>query len=120
MGKIDFGKIDKLRNPQRIVSATFDSEYVTFFNPERTVDDPEIVARIDCIQGLLKWVDDETTKVYGFDCKTDNKANVIHAYLTGDHVVLDFVGRNQVMRHKFLSIDSLRKLVKKIVDEAEK
>jgi len=115
MCNIEFGKIDKLHDPQRLVSATFDGEYVTFTKLEKRVDEPEIIAKAECIRNLLKWIDnDSATKVYGFDCKTDNLANVFHGYLAGRWVVLGFVDRKRIVHHEFLSIESLRKLVEKM------
>lgn len=118
MGKINFGKIDKLHDPQRFVSATFDSEYVRFVKLKKPVDEPEVVARTECIRGLLKWVDDDSAiRVYGFKCKTDNLANVFNVSLADRWVLLHFTDKNQVVHHAFLSVESLRKLVKKIEEK---
>ena len=52
MGKVEFGKIDKLHDPQRFVSAIFDDKYVRFVRLEKT-DEPEVIATKECIRGLL-------------------------------------------------------------------
>jgi len=115
MNKVEFGKIDKLRDPQRFVSAIFDNRYVTFVKSEKMVGELEVIATKECILGLLKWSDDKSAiKVYGFDCKTDELANIFNAYLADRWVVLDFVDKERVAHHEFLSIDSLRKLVRKM------
>ena len=121
MGRIDFGKIDKLHDPQRFVSATFDSEYVRFAIMEKRPNEPKVIARTECIRDLLKWVDDESvSKLYGFECKTDDLANVFNVSLTDRWVLLHFTDKNKVVHHSFLSIKSLRELVKKIEEENKK
>jgi len=113
--KIEFDKIDKLHDPQRFVSATFDKEYVTFFKVEKPVDEPEVIAKTDCIRSLLAWVDNPlATRVYGFDCTRDNRANVFSVTWAERWVVLHFTDKNRVVHHAFLSIKSLRKLVKEL------
>lgn len=115
MNKIKFNKIDRLHDPQRFISATFDNEYVRFVKSEKQDDEPEVVVRTECIRDLLKWIDDESaTKVYGFDCETDNLANVFNISLTDKWVLLHFTDKNKLAYHAFLSIKSLRELVKEI------
>jgi len=104
MGKVDFGKIDKLHDPQRIISATFDSNYVEFIMPEKSPDKPKIVAKAECLRGLLKWVDDESAiRTYGFDCKTDRLANVFNVSWADRWVVLHYTDEKKVVHHAFLS-----------------
>lgn len=115
MCKITFDKIDELHDPQRFVSATFDSEYVTFVKLEKSVNEPEVIAKTECILSLLTWVDDRSaSRVYGFDCKTDNRANVFWVTWAEHWVLLHFVDKNKVVNHAFLTVESLRKLVKEM------
>ena len=115
MNKIKFSKIDRLHDPQRFISATFDNEYVRFVKAEKQDDKPEVVVRTECLQDLLKWIDDESaTKVFGFDCKTDNQANVFNISLADQWILLHYTNENKLVHHAFLSIKSLSELVKKI------
>lgn len=97
-------------------AASFDSEYVTFLKLKKPGDALKAVARTECIQGLLKWVDDKSaTRAEEFKCKTDNLANVLKMSFPGDRYVLfHFIDKNQGDYQAFLSVKSLRKLVKKI------
>lgn len=115
MDKIEFEQIDRLHNPQRFVSATFDNEYVTFVKLEQPVDEPKVIAKIECIRRLLTWIDDKSViRVYGFNCKTDNRANVFWITWADQWVLLHFLDENKVVHHEFLSIESLRKLVREM------
>ena len=119
MDKVEFDQIDRFKDPQRFVSATFDRRYVTFAKLQKLIDFPRVVARTESIQGLLKWVDDKSAvKVFGFAFKTDSVANVFWAFLTDRWVLLHLVDKSKVVHHEFLSIESLRKLVKNI-EESE-
>jgi len=112
MDKVEFDPIDRLQDPQRFVSATFDKRYVTFAKLQKLIDFPRVVARTESIQGLLKWVDDKSAvKVFGFAFKADSVANVFWAFLTDRWVLLHLVDKSKVVHHEFLSIESLRKLV---------